>query len=139
MESNTNKTAKWKQIALIGVLALAAIIMLVVKFEPKISALAQEAQMTFQSPAEASATLAKAARTSNEEALARILGMETKTLLGTGDEEADKAAMEAFASKYEKMNRWVDMTDGSRVLYIGADNFALDRKSTRLNSSHPSI
>ena len=22
------------------------------------------------------------------------------------------------------MNRWVDMTDGSRVLYIGADNFA---------------
>ena len=32
--------------------------------------------------------------------------------------------MQAFASKYEKMNRWVDMTDGSRVLYIGADNFA---------------
>ena len=29
-----------------------------------------------------------------------------------------------FATKYAKMNRWVDMTDGSRVLYIGADNFA---------------
>jgi len=27
-------------------------------------------------------------------------------------------------AKYAKMNRWVDMTDGSRVLYIGADNFA---------------
>lgn len=124
MESNANKTAKWKQVALIGVLALAAIAILVVKFETKISALAQKAQMTFQSPAESGATLAKAAKTGDEGTLAHILGMETKTLLSTGDEEADKAAMEAFASKYEKMNRWVDTTDGSRVLYVGADNFA---------------
>ena len=27
-------------------------------------------------------------------------------------------------SKYQQMNRLVDMSDGSRVLYIGADNFA---------------
>lgn len=124
MESNANNTAKWKQVALIGVLALAAIGILVVKLETKNSALAQEPQMTFQSPAEAGTTLAKAAKTADEETLAHILGMETKTLLGTGDEEADKAAIEAFASKYGKMNRWVDMTDGSRVLYVGADNFA---------------
>src|SRR5208337_364053 len=26
--------------------------------------------------------------------------------------------------KYQQMNRWLDMSDGSRVLYIGADNFA---------------
>jgi len=124
MESNANNTAKWKQVALIGVLALAAIGILVVKLGTKNSALAQEPQMTFQSPAEAGATLAKAAKTADEETLAHILGMETKTLLGTGGEEADKAAMEAFAAKYAKMNRWVDMTDGSRVLYVGADNFA---------------
>ena len=52
-----------------------------------------------------------------------ILGIDTKVLLSAGDKEADKAALKEFASKYEKMNRWVDMTDGSRVLYIGADNF----------------
>jgi len=52
-----------------------------------------------------------------------ILGIDTKVLLSAGDKEADKAALKDFASKYEKMNRWVDMTDGSRVLYIGADNF----------------
>lgn len=124
MESNANKTAKWKQVAFVGVLALAAIAILVVKLGTKNSPLAQEPQMTFQSPAEAGTALAKAAKTADEETLAHILGMETKTLLGTGDEEADKAAMEAFASKYEKMNRWVGMTDGSRVLYVGADNFA---------------
>ncbi len=42
----------------------------------------------------------------------------------TGDTEADKAALDGFATKYSQMNRWVDMSDGSRVLYIGADNFA---------------
>ena len=56
--------------------------------------------------------------------LVEILGIDTKVLLSTGDKEADKAALENFASKYEKMNRWVDMTDGSRLLYVGADNFA---------------
>jgi hypothetical protein len=28
-----------------------------------------------------------------------------------------------FGSKYDRMNRWVAMTDGSQVLYIGADNY----------------
>jgi hypothetical protein len=76
------------------------------------------------SSAEAGAALAKAAKSGDETAVAEILGVDTKVLLSAGDKEADKAALEAFASKYEKMNRWVDMTDGSRVLYIGADNFA---------------
>ena len=26
-------------------------------------------------------------------------------------------------SKYNRMNRWVAMTDGTEVLYIGADNY----------------
>jgi len=42
--------------------------------------------------------------------------------------------LKIFASKYERMNRWVDMTDGSRVLYIGADNFAFPVPLTK-NSS----
>ena len=124
MESKTNKTRKRKQAVLAGVLVLVALAVAFVKLETKDSALAEGPQMMFQSPAEASAALGKAAKAGDETAIGRILGVDTKALLSTGDGETDKAAMQAFAAKYEKMNRWVDMTDGSRVLYIGADNFA---------------
>jgi Protein of unknown function (DUF2950) len=124
MKSNANKTTKkWKQVV-IGMLALAAFALVVVQLKTTDSALAQNARMTFPSPAEAGAALAKAAKSGNEAAVAEVLGVEAKVILSTGDKEADRAALEAFASKYEKMNRWVDMTDGSRVLYIGVDNFA---------------
>jgi hypothetical protein len=124
MESNANKTTKkWKWVA-IGVLALAAFALVVVQLKTKTSVLAEDTQMTFSSSAEAGAALAEAAKSGNEADVAEILGLDTKNLLGAEDKDADNAALEAFASKYEKMNRWVDMTDGSRVLYIGADNFA---------------
>ncbi len=124
MKSNVNKTTKkWKQVG-IGLLALALVGALILKLKTEITAKAGDVQVTFQTPAEAAAVLAAAASRSDETALERILGVNTKALLSTGDKDADKAAMEAFATKYGKMNRWVDMTDGSRVLYIGADNFA---------------
>jgi hypothetical protein len=124
MESNKNKTMKWKQVALVGGLALVAITILVIRFETKNTASAQGTQMTFQSPAEAGAELAKVAKSGDEAALANILGVDAKARLINGDPEADKTAMAAFAAKYEKMNRWVEMNDGSRVLYVGVDNFA---------------
>jgi Protein of unknown function (DUF2950) len=124
MKSNANQTTeKWKRVV-IGVLALAAFALVVVQLKTRNSVLADDARMTFPSSAEAGAALAKAAKSGNETAVAEILGLDNKVLLSAGDKEVDKAALEAFASKYEKMNRWVDMTDGSRVLYIGADNFA---------------
>jgi hypothetical protein len=124
MESNKNKTMKWKQVALVGGLALVAITILVIRFETKNTASAQGTQMTFQSSAEAGAELAKVAKSGDEAALASILGVDAKARLINGDPEADKTAMAAFAAKYEKMNRWVEMNDGSRVLYVGVDNFA---------------
>ena len=57
-------------------------------------------------------------------ALTKVLGNEAKVLLTAGDAESDKTAMQQFFAKYQQTNRWVDMSDGSRVLYIGADNFA---------------
>jgi hypothetical protein len=124
MESNANKTTKkWKRVV-IGVLALAAVALVVIQLRTGKSALADNTQMTFPSSAEAGAALAKAAKSGNETALSEILGVDAKVLLSNGDTEAHQAALESFASKYQKMNRWVDMTDGSRVLYIGADNFA---------------
>jgi hypothetical protein len=126
MKSNANQTTKkWMRIV-IGVLAFAALALVVVRLKTRNSVSAENTQITFPSSAEAGAALAKAAKSGNETAVAAILGLDTKVLLSARDKdkEADKTALETFASKYEKMNRWVDMTDGSRVLYIGADNFA---------------
>jgi hypothetical protein len=135
MESNAIKTTKrWKRVV-IEVLALAAFALVVVQLKTRNSAFAEGTQLTFPSSAEAGAALAEAAKRGDETAVAEILGPDTKVLLGAGDKETDKAALEAFASKYERMNRWVDMTDGSRVLYIGADNFAFPVPLAK-NASH---
>src|SRR5208282_5418158 len=124
MNPNTNKTNSWKYIAGFAVVTLAILAIAVFQLKTTTVARAEDTQTTFQSQAEAGAALAKAAQNGDESAVATVLGVETKTLLTTGDKAADTAALEAFASKYERMNRWVGMTDGSRVLYIGADNFA---------------
>ena len=124
MESNAKKTTRWTRWVVLGVLALAAITALVVKLETNRRVFAYNNQTTFESPGDAGAALAKAAKNDDETALADILGVDSKTLLMAEDKETNKAAMDAFVSKYQKMNRWVDMSDGSRELYIGADNFA---------------
>ena len=123
MKSNAEKMWKRKNVALIAGLALAVVAGVVVIGASNWT-LTRKSQTTFQSPAEAGAALAKAAKSGDETAVAKILGLDTKVLLSAADKAADKAELEAFASKYEKMNRWVDMADSSRVLYIGADNFA---------------
>jgi len=124
MESNTTRTKTWKRVALIGVLTLAAVAFLVARLQTKNSVLAENSQMTFKSPSEAGAALVKAATSGDAEALVNILGVDAKAFVTTGDKEGDKAVLEAFVYKYEKMNRWVAMDDGSRVLYIGTDNYA---------------
>jgi len=123
MKWNTNKTVETKEVVA-GLLMLAMLaVAVVVRVETGNSAQAQT-QITFQSPAEAGLALANAARNANEAEVDNIIGAHTRILLSTGDRQADRAALEGFAEKYDKMNRWVDMTDGSAVLYVGADNFA---------------
>jgi hypothetical protein len=134
MNSNTNKTNSWKHIGIFAAVALAILAIGVVQLKATKLALAKDTEMTFQSPSDAGAALAQAVQSGDELAVAKILGLDTKALLTTGEKEADLAALKVFASKYERMNRWVDMTDGSRVLYIGADNFAFPVPVTK-NSS----
>jgi hypothetical protein len=122
MKPNANKTMKaWKKA---GLAILLAITVVAGRLGTKNSARAYGGQLMFQSPDQAGAALAEAAKSGDEEAVGKILGIDPKLLVSPADEQAEKAAMGAFVSKYEKMNRWVDMTDGSRVLYIGADNLA---------------
>ena len=79
--------------------------------------------MTFSTPEEAGLALQTAVKANDELALTEILGPESKMILFSGDSTEDKAAIASFTAKYDRMNRWVTMTDGSRVLYIGADNY----------------
>jgi hypothetical protein len=76
----------------------------------------------FATPEEAGQALRLAARAKDESGLARIMGPGSGAIFQSGDTAEDQTALESFVAKYDRMNRWVEMTDGSKVLYIGADN-----------------
>ena len=80
-------------------------------------------QKTFSTPEQAGQALRAAAGANDEAALTEILGPESKAILFSGDAAEDKASLADFTAKYDRMNRWVEMTDGKRFLYVGADNY----------------
>jgi hypothetical protein len=82
------------------------------------------AQATFVSPAAAGQALRVASRAQDRDAIGHILGPQSNAIVNSGDPAEDKAALESFVAKYDRMNRWVTMTGGSQVLYIGSDNYA---------------
>jgi hypothetical protein len=87
------------------------------------SSLAQESQpRTFSSPGEAINALVEAAHNEDEPALEAILGA-GKEVTSSSDEVEDKLEREQFCRKYQEMHRLVRETDGSTVLYIGAENW----------------
>jgi hypothetical protein len=77
----------------------------------------------FATPDEAGQALRSAAVAKDENRLAKIMGPGSEAILHSGDTAEDQAALESFVAKYDRMNRWITMTDGSRILYIGADNY----------------
>jgi hypothetical protein len=81
------------------------------------------AQTTFATPAEAGEALQTASRAHDESSLGKVLGEGSAAILSSGDPAEDKAAIDAFTKKYDRMNRWVTLTDGSEILYVGADNY----------------
>jgi hypothetical protein len=83
----------------------------------------ETSQKTFATPAEAGKALQSAVKAKDDGAVGRILGPKAKPLLSSGDPAVDAAAIDSFGKKYDRMNRLVAMTDGSQVLYIGADNY----------------
>jgi hypothetical protein len=78
---------------------------------------------SFATPEEAGTTLAKAAQSDDDAELLRVLGPDSKQILSSGDAKEDQAALADFAAKYKQMNRWATMTDGSEILFAGADNY----------------
>jgi len=89
-----------------------------------LAAFAQESgQKTFASPSEAAKALYDAAKSNDAGALEAVLGASSEPVLTSGDAVQDNNARETFVARFEQMNRIVRESDGSRVVYIGADNW----------------
>ena len=125
MKTTTKMSKKWNGYLTAGVLAALIVAGQACTESKHVMAAgsAVVAQETFSSPTEAADALQKAAKSDDENALSAILGPDGKTVLNSGDPAEDKAALQAFARKYDRMNRLVVMTDGSQMLNIGADNY----------------
>jgi hypothetical protein len=80
-------------------------------------------QTSFNTPEDAGQALRTASKAHDEDTLAAILGPNSKAILSSGDPVEDKESLDMFVSQYDRMNRWVSMTDGSQVLYIGPTNY----------------
>ena len=79
-------------------------------------------QKTFASPDDAGKALAEAAKAGSHDALIAIFGPGSQDIIFSGDTAQDKTNFDSFTAAYAAMNRWRKQTDGSEVLYLGADN-----------------
>jgi hypothetical protein len=82
----------------------------------------QSAPATFSSAADAAEALLKAVQSSNEEAIAGMLGGPSE-LAASGDAAQDKLDRQTFVHKYQEMHRMGRDADGSRTLYLGSENW----------------
>ena len=89
-----------------------------------LTAFAQEAgQKAYATPAAAAQALYDSAKANDAVALAAVLGASSQNVLSSGDPVQDNNARENFISKFEQMNRIGKERDGSRILFVGADNW----------------
>src|SRR5271167_1163079 len=89
---------------------------------PEQPAATEAAQKTFASPDDAAKSLAEAAKAGSHDALVAVFGPGSQDVIFSGDTAQDKTNFDNFIAAYTTMNRWRKQTDGSEVLYLGADN-----------------
>jgi Protein of unknown function (DUF2950) len=123
MKAQLEKIKEWGSYLVAGLFVAGLIYVQGCRSNPPSETTSATVQTTFATAAEAGQALQTAAKTHDEPALARILGPTSKAILSSGDPVEDKATLDSFSAKYDQMNRWVAMTDGSQVLNIGADNY----------------
>jgi hypothetical protein len=87
-------------------------------------AFAQESgQKTYATPENAGKALYHAAKDANKGALLSIFGASSANLISSADEVQDKNVRDTFTERFEQMNRWGKESDGSMILYVGAENW----------------
>jgi hypothetical protein len=80
------------------------------------------AESSYPTPEDAVRALYQALQNGNEAAVQDVLGS-AKELASSGDEAIDRAEREQFVQKYQQMHRLARQSNGTRVLYIGAENW----------------
>ena len=117
------KSLTTQRVQSIAVLVMVAVVFVLGCSKKQDNPTAETPQKTFATPAEASQALHAAVQARDDKALTQVLGPKAQKLVSSGDPAEDKSAADSFTRKYDQMNRLVAMTDGSQVLYIGADNY----------------
>jgi hypothetical protein len=79
-------------------------------------------QNTFSTAQKAIHALYEAIQSNDKPAISAILGAPAKVVCST-DAGLDKSERQQFVQKYQEMRRLVQESDGSTVLYIGAENW----------------
>src|ERR1700761_6433350 len=120
-----DKKSLGRTLALVSLCLLGAVCSIAGRSESSYIAVvaAAEPQLSFASAEQAGQALYSAARSQDKQEWERILGPESKAILNSGDAREDRAALASFVAKYDRMNRWSTMMDGSQILYVGADNY----------------
>jgi Protein of unknown function (DUF2950) len=118
LKSLTTQRVQW-----IAALIMVAVVFVLGCSKKQDDPTAETPQKTFATPAEAGQALHAAVQAKDDKALTQVLGPKAQKLVSSGDPAEDKSATDSFAKKYDQMNRLVAMTDGSQVLYVGADNY----------------
>lgn len=83
----------------------------------------QLTQKTFSACEEASAALFAAVQRDDQSALLEILGPAAIEIISCGDVAEDRTNRQQFVEKYKEMHRLVRESDGTTILYIGAENW----------------
>jgi hypothetical protein len=79
-------------------------------------------QPTYPSAEDAAGALFQALQSGNEQAVDKVLGGDHE-LVSTADAAADEQDREQFVRKYQQMHRLARQSDGTKILYIGAENW----------------
>jgi len=85
----------------------------------------KDSQETFASPEKAAEALVSAAGANDETKLLAILGSESKPLISSGDEAADRKGREQFVRMYQDKNQIVRESDEKAVLEVGNEAWPL--------------
>jgi hypothetical protein len=112
------ETSHWSSVS-----KLAAAAVLLTVCIPGSSVAQQAGQKSFASAEDASTALVTAAQNNNEKAMLEILGADGKQIVSSGDDAEDAESRANFVKRYAEMHRLVKQTDGTTVLYIGAENW----------------
>jgi Txe/YoeB family toxin of Txe-Axe toxin-antitoxin module len=112
---------------------IGAIFVLLIALYAQLSAAQQAPGAGFASAEDASRALYETVRSNDQIALEMILGADNQFISGD-DPAQERREREQFGRKFDEMHRLVRKSDGTSVLYVGAENWPFPFPLTRDNA-----